>query len=63
MFADASADRASPHAELLVDGSGIVRARWLGIPTNGADRDAAIVAAAQHLPARSSMPASMHHGH
>jgi len=63
MFADASDDRASPHAELLVDGSGIVRARWLGIPTNGADRDAAIVAAAQHLPARSSMPASMHHGH
>lgn len=63
MFAGAPEGRGSLHAELLVDGSGIVRARWLGVPTSGADRDAQIVAAAQQLPARSSMPAPMHHGH
>jgi len=63
MFAATRGDRPPLHAELLVDASGIVRARWLGVPTNGVDRDAEIVAAVQHMPARSSMPASMHHGH
>ena len=63
MFAGARGGPAPAHAELLVDANGIVRARWIGVPTNGAGRDAEIVAAAQHLPARSSMPASMHHGH
>lgn len=62
-FVRAADDRTALHAELLVDANGIVRARWLGVPTNGVDRDAQIVAAAQHLPAHSSMPASMHHGH
>jgi putative copper export protein/mono/diheme cytochrome c family protein len=63
MFAPARGKGAPVHAELLVDGSGIVRARWLGLPDDGSRRDGEIVGAAQHLPARSSMPASMHHGH
>ncbi|MDQ2918120.1 MAG: hypothetical protein M3R40_13380 [Pseudomonadota bacterium] len=42
------------------DGASLQRAI---IPANGADRDAEIVAAAQHLAEPSTMPAEMHHGH
>ncbi|MFI4887200.1 MAG: c-type cytochrome [Burkholderiales bacterium] len=63
MFATPANGSPPAHAELLVDASGVLRARWIGLPANGADRDAEIVAAAQHLPAPSSrMPAEMHHG-
>jgi mono/diheme cytochrome c family protein len=51
------------RVELLVDGAGILRARWTGIPTSASDRDAEIAMAVQRLPASSSVPASSHHGH
>jgi hypothetical protein len=62
MFADAGGATRFAHVELLVDGAGIVRARWTGVPASGADRDAQITAAVQRLPAAARMPASMHHG-
>jgi putative copper export protein/mono/diheme cytochrome c family protein len=62
MFADAGGATRFAHVELLVDGTGIVRARWTGVPASGADRDAQITAAVQRLPAAARMPASMHHG-
>jgi hypothetical protein len=50
------------HAELLIDASGVVRARWLGVPGANVDRDASIAAALAALPTASKSPA-MHHGH
>lgn len=63
MFAGTSGGAALAHTELLVDANGIVRARWIGLPASGADRDNEIVAASQHMPPPSRMPAGMHHGH
>jgi putative copper export protein/mono/diheme cytochrome c family protein len=63
MFAGNAGTPAATHVELLVDASGIVRARWSGVPAVGADRDAQITAATQRLPALPPMPGSMHHGH
>jgi putative copper export protein/mono/diheme cytochrome c family protein len=63
MFADAAGATRFAHVELLVDGEGIVRARWTGVPASDADRDAQITTAVQRLPAPPGMPASMHHGH
>jgi hypothetical protein len=48
------------HTELLVDGAGVLRARWTGLPSADADRDAEIIGAVQHLP---KAPRQMHHGH
>ncbi|HET8875876.1 MAG TPA: copper homeostasis membrane protein CopD [Casimicrobiaceae bacterium] len=62
MFAGTAGTSAAAHVELLVDATGIVRARWTGVPGTGTDRDAQITAAAQRLPEPSRMPASMHHG-
>src|SRR5579862_679608 len=55
-------DKAS-HAELLIDKAGIVRARFAGVPANGAARDAQISAALKTLPQTSSMTMPMHHRH
>jgi putative copper export protein/mono/diheme cytochrome c family protein len=63
MFAGTPGTSASAHVELLVDATGVVHARWTGLPGTGADRDAQITAAAQRLPEPSRMPAPMHHGH
>jgi putative copper export protein/mono/diheme cytochrome c family protein len=60
MFARSRRDATPIHTELLVDGAGVVRARWTGLPSAGADRDAAIMRALQHLP---KAPRPMHHGH
>lgn len=63
MFAREHGGAQDSHVELLVDGAGIVRARWSGLTTNDADRDGEIAAAAQRLPASPGMSGSMHHGH
>ena len=62
MFTGAARGEQPQHVELLVDGTGVLKARWTGVPT-GADRDAQIVTAVQRLPAVSSAPPSAHHGH
>lgn len=62
MFAGATRGRPA-HAELLVDGAGVLRARWSGLPADGADRDAGIVEATRQLPDLSKATAPMHHGH
>ncbi|HLX27553.1 MAG TPA: copper homeostasis membrane protein CopD [Casimicrobiaceae bacterium] len=51
------------HVELLVDGAGVVRARWVGVDANGAKRDDEISAAVKALPKTMPMAMSMHHGH
>ncbi len=61
MFARTADGSRASHVELLVDASGVLRARWIGLPASGSDRDAEILAAVKHLPERSTMPAMMHH--
>ena len=63
MFTGGTGSKRPDHVELLVDAAGILRARWTGIPSGSSDRDAEIAGALKGLPAPSSMPASMHHGH
>jgi len=63
LFARSPGGGQAVHAELLVDAGGVLRARWIGLPAQDGGRNAAIAAAAQHLPAAPKMPASMHHGH
>jgi putative copper export protein/mono/diheme cytochrome c family protein len=60
MFARTERDAGPVHTELLVDGAGVLRARWTGLPSADADRDAEIIGAVQHLP---KAPRQMHHGH
>jgi putative copper export protein/mono/diheme cytochrome c family protein len=50
------------HAELLVDRGGTLRARWLGLPDAGSDRDAQIADALRRLPA-AAPTGETHHGH
>ncbi len=53
----------SPHAELLVDRAGYLRARWLGAPDPGADRAAEIIAGAHQLQREpSGQPTQHEHG-
>jgi putative copper export protein/mono/diheme cytochrome c family protein len=61
MFARTADGSRASHVELLLDASGVVRARWSGLPASGSDRDAEILAAVKHLPERSTMPPMMHH--
>ncbi|HLW13670.1 MAG TPA: copper homeostasis membrane protein CopD [Casimicrobiaceae bacterium] len=61
MFAETADRSQASHVELLVDASGVLRARWIGLPASDSDRDAEILAAVKHLSARSTMPAMMHH--
>jgi putative copper export protein/mono/diheme cytochrome c family protein len=63
MFAQTADGMRLSHVELLADASGLLRARWIGLPAQGSDRDAEILAAAKDLPERSRMPAMMHHAH
>ena len=63
MFAQAADGTRLSHVELLADAAGVLRARWIGLPAPGNDRDAEILAAANDLPERSTMPAMMHHAH
>ena len=63
MFTRGAGAARPTHVELLVDGAGIVRARWTGIPPPHGDRDAEIAKAIRRLPAPGKAPASMHHGH
>ncbi|HEV7412027.1 MAG TPA: copper homeostasis membrane protein CopD [Casimicrobiaceae bacterium] len=61
----AARDRAvASHAEFLIDRRGRLRARWLGVPAPGADRNREIFAAAQKLDSeRPSPPPSPEHAH
>ena len=61
MFAAVYAKPAAIHAELLIDGAGWLRARWIGLPKSGIDRDAAIAAALEALPPAPAAPAASHH--
>jgi len=61
MFARTTDGSQASHVELLVDGAGVLRARWIGPPARGSDRDAEILAAASELPEPPTMPAMMHH--
>jgi len=63
MFAGKDSAKPANHVELLVDGAGILRARWTGIPPASSNRDAEIAAAVHALPSAESAPAPMHHGH
>jgi hypothetical protein len=60
----AARDRAAGHAEFLIDRRGRLRARWLGVPPPGDDRDRDIFAAAQKLgSAESAPPSPPEHAH
>jgi len=61
----AARDRAAAgHAEFLIDRRGRLRARWLGVPPPGDDRDRDIFAAAQKLgSAESAPPSPPEHAH
>ena len=63
MFTGMHGGNSVEHVELLVDAAGVIRARWVGLPPERADRDAEIVTDALRLPATSGSAASMHHGH
>lgn len=63
MFAGSNGTKPADHVEFLVDGAGILRARWTGIPSGSSNRDAEIAAAAQTLPSTSSASTPAHHGH
>ena len=63
MFAEANGTASGEHVELLVDGKGILRARWTGVPSAGSDRDAEIAAALQRLRLPTPPPADAHHHH
>ena len=63
MFAGSDGKQAGRHVELLVDGAGIVRARWTGIPSGTGNREAEIAAAVRALPSAPSTPTPAHHGH
>jgi putative copper export protein/mono/diheme cytochrome c family protein len=53
----AARDRAvAGHAEFLIDRRGRLRARWLGVPATGDERDREIFAAAQRLGSEGSPP-------
>jgi putative copper resistance protein D len=63
MFAQESGGARAAHVEMLVDGAGVVRARWTDLPASDEDRDAAIAAAAQRVRASPAASRPMHHGH
>ena len=63
MFAGRAGAKPADHVELLVDGTGVLRARWTGVPAGSGARDAQIAAAVQTLPSVSSAPMPAHHGH
>jgi hypothetical protein len=64
MFARSSDAQRPAHAELLLDASGRLRARWLGLPQSSDDRTAAELAEASELArAPMSAPSSHHHAH
>jgi hypothetical protein len=63
MFAQSADGSRLSHLELLADAAGDLRARWIGLPAQGSDRDAEILAAVKHLPERSTMSGMMHHAH
>jgi len=57
-------DRPMPaHAELLVDASGFLRARWIGAPASDAKQNDAIAAAARQASMRPTAPAAPTHRH
>jgi putative copper resistance protein D len=60
----AARDRAAAdHAEFLIDRRGRLRARWLGLPAPGDDRDREIFAAAQKLGSAGPPPPPPEHAH
>ncbi len=54
---------AAGHAEFLIDRRGRLRARWLGVPAPGDDRDREIFAAAQKLGGAGLLPPPSGHAH
>ena len=64
MFAGPQHGAAPVHAELLVDGTGFLRARWIGVPDPASDRTAAIVSQAEHLALQqTAIRRRVHHMH
>ena len=64
MFAGRLHGAAPVHTELLVDGAGSLRARWIGVPASAIDQTAAVLAQAEHLtlePKATTPP--VHHMH
>ena len=60
----AARDRAAAgHAEFLIDRSGRLRARWIGLPAPGDDRDREVFAAAQKLGGGGLPPTPSEHAH
>ena len=60
----AAGDRAAAsHAEFLIDRRGRLRARWIGLPAPGDDRDREIFAAAQKLGGGGLPPPPSEHAH
>lgn len=60
----AARDRAAAgHAEFLIDRLGRLRARWLGLPAHGDDRDREIFAAARKLDSGGPPPPPSEHMH
>jgi len=54
---------AAGHAEFLIDRSGRLRARWIGLPAPGDDRDREVFAAAQKLGGGGLPPPPSEHAH